>query len=180
MSVAREFVQLLRGSAPAKPSVGSEARVYAAEDGSLRTILSDGTDAPVGGGASPVQAAYSGDNVTVANFDSANLPFTNLDGGTDLLDRTDPAIPTFLAAGTYAVTARARGALTAGGTANASLIVAGPDIFASVMNDVSQECGIAGVAVVSAGDTLRIELDSYDGAAPQDFRIGSVFIVKLA
>ena len=64
MSRYSDYLALLRGPAPAPASTEDVVRVYAATDGTLHTLQSDGTDAEVGSGGGvggllgPVRVSY--------------------------------------------------------------------------------------------------------------------------
>jgi hypothetical protein len=127
----------------------------------------------------PVQAYYTGDPLSIANNTQANLPWTDLAGGTELLDRTDPANPTFLEDGTYAVTLNVVGdALTANGYATAILY----DDTLTIVNESlhpNRQFGVTAVVVAAAGDGLVAAVHNFDGASARSFSIDTAVVVKL-
>ncbi len=52
-----DYLSLRRGSAPPPDPHAEGVRVYSDSDGALRSLQSDGTDAPIGGGAAPAGVA---------------------------------------------------------------------------------------------------------------------------
>ncbi len=151
-------------------------------NGDLDLVLgSDGTKswkAP-GGGSQPVQGNYSGDPVTIADGAAASLPFTNLDSGTELLDRTTPTAPTLLAAGTYVLTLKVFGdALTAAGWCfvRGSLALN----FGTTTEHPDYGEGVTIVRVCDAGDLVGARVENHDGVAARDFYIDTALLVKLA
>jgi len=159
--------------------------------GDVPTQQADGFLAQAaGGGSGPVGAIYSGNAVTIANTASGNLTWDTLAAGTDLLDRSTPGSPKFLAAGTYAVTASVRAsALTAAGWATVSLSVV------SLSSSFTAETAIgpspATLVVVTAVIVVTdadigfssgpvIQVTNLDGAASRDFTLNAAEIVKLA
>lgn len=134
--------------------------------------------APGGGGGSAVQAVYSGTSVSVLNGAADNLTWDTLASGTELLDRTDPANPTFLAAGTYAISVVFTGdALTAAGYAIGQ--VSAPVTFGAGYTPVpAATWGASGTVIVAEGDTLNASLVNQDGASARNFNIDVAVVVK--
>lgn len=135
-----------------------------------------------GGGSQPVQAVYDGNVVTVANNAAGALTFDSLSSGTALLDITTPEAPTFLTAGTYAITGgySASVALTAGGfcigsissnSASANLPAVHPDLVGTV---------VPLTLIAEAGDPCGLTIINKDGAEARDFALSGFVVVKLA
>lgn len=137
-----------------------------------------------GGGSVPVSASYSGNAVTAPNGMATGLTFDSLDVGTDLLDRTDPANPTFLAAGTYAVTVEiaSTAPLTAAGYALLQFEILGTDGVSirsySAAPDLGFGASITGIA--ATGTLLTVFVRNFDGASSRDFLLEQCLVVKLA
>ena len=150
--------------------------------GDVFTVQADGSLAPApGGGSQPVQAVYSGSNVTIADGASAPLTWDTLDIGTELLDRSSPGIPLWLADGVYAITITyvASAPLTAGGYASAQLST-GNSSTAAQSSHPDLFTGVCLVAQVVAGDFLALFVQNFDGATARDFQLFGCTIVKLA
>lgn len=135
---------------------------------------------PGGGGSSPVQAIYTGTNVSILNGAAANLTWDTLFSGTELLDRTDPANPTFLAAGTYAATVTVLGdALTASGYALVQVTVV--YVLGSQTSEHPElTVGESVTSIVDAGAALAASVDNQDGVAARNFNIALAAVVKIA
>lgn len=135
---------------------------------------------PIGAG---VQAVYTGNNVSVADAATDPLTFDTLASGTALLNITAPAAPTFLTAGTYAVSVVFTGdALTAAGYAVGAVTsgaTGGFSFGAGYTQSPPDTFGASGVCVAAAGDTLAAELTSHDGASARNFSIAAAVVVKL-
>jgi hypothetical protein len=156
-----------------------------------KEVIFDGEASPApGGGSTPVQATYEGQAVTIADGATANLTWDRLDSGADLLERTDPANPTFLAAGFYAVSVSVAVAaiLTAGGIASAVLSGSpasngGFNQFGSCPAEATR-LGVGCMALVTvqhydAGDSPSVGVTNSDGAAARDYQLQSAQVVKL-
>ncbi len=133
------------------------------------------------GAVATVQAVYQGNAVNIGNGASANLTWDTLSTGTALLDLTDPANPTFLTDGTYAVTALFVGdALTAAGYAAGQLTVAGAALALNETQNPADTWSTSGTVVASAGDILDAPVVNEDGVSARNFNIRSAVVVKLA
>lgn len=178
------------------------------DDGTVWKVAADGTRTEVGSGgggetgptgptgpsgsagatgasaATPVQATYSGNGNNVTNGATGQATVDSLESGIELLDRSDVSNPTFLTAGTYAITVgiRSNADLTAGGYAVVE-VTAGPDATSSG-NAVEHPHLGGGVtpltAVVGAGDTLKVFVTNKDGASTRQFTLAGLVLVKLA
>jgi hypothetical protein len=163
---------------------GGDISEVVADDASV--TVTNGTGPVVGlsanGGSQPVQAMYSGSPVSIPDGQGAPLTFDTLDSGTELLDRTNPAAPELLAAGTYAFTGSfyASAPLTAGGhTAFNVSTSSGPTSSADTLHpDFVASASL--VFVGEAGDSLLLSLNNIDGAASRDFSMYGAVLVKLA
>ena len=139
-----------------------------------------------GGGSQPKIETLTGAAQQIANGDGANLALDQSVGPDTLLDLTDPANPTFLEAGTYAVNVQVTldAGLTAGGSyfANASLaggqVVYAAEILRSAAN-ASPACTATLVGVAAAGDTVTMFVLNEDGTATRGFSYELV-ICKIA
>lgn len=128
------------------------------------------------------QGTYQGGPVTIANGDNANLPWTVQQGGTGWLDRSTIAVPTFTAAGFYAITARVGGVgLTPGGDALVSLVQNGAVALCSV-DTLYPALGPTVVATFEAGlgDSIAVNVLNRDGAAARDFDLTHATVVRLS
>jgi hypothetical protein len=139
-----------------------------------------GTSEPAIGGTAE-QATYDGDSVLIANGANAYLPFTNLDTGVDLLDRSDPLACTVLADGTYAISVDVGGdALTAGGHSQFDIVLPSIGAGATVTSLFPDEQFSASiVAVLAAGDAVRVLARNDDGVAARNLGIFGAVVVKL-
>lgn len=135
-------------------------------------------------GFSTIQAVYSGSNVSIALGSSENLTWDSLDAGTELLNRSSPAVPVFLATGTYALTALVVGeALNPGGFASMNIRISGtPNTAIASAYTTSPPDGWSATAifVAAAGATCKIVANNQDGAFPRTFSIDSATLVRLA
>jgi len=135
----------------------------------------------------PTSAAAKYTNQTptnIADGNAANLPFETLEGGPDLLDRTDPANPTFLADGRYIITANPGAQLfknTDGGHTEFSLnspgLAPGSPCQATAMPGLGVDL-CAGFEA-QAGDPITVGVYNADGAQAVDFLLNVATIVKL-
>lgn len=136
----------------------------------------------VGGAARPVQAVYSAAApVVIADGGFAALPFDTLDSGDELLDRgISTTSPTFLATGTYALTAQAQSdAVTAGGFAGLSITVVSAGVFTTNEHpDFSMPAVL--VFQAAAGDPLAVRAYNFDGVAARGFTLLGSVLVRLA
>ncbi len=130
------------------------------------------------------QATYSGAFVTVPDGSGANLTVDNLDSGTDLLDRSDPANPTYLADGVYALTAQFSGlkfADAAGGSIEYTLNPGIPNASLSRALPFAFEDVQTAIVKVQAGTGIALAVFNGDGAGqPIDFNVSCLIVVKLA
>jgi hypothetical protein len=137
------------------------------------------TEFAAGGAAE--QSVYSGDPVSINNNATKVLPVTNIATVVELLDRTNPLAPTFLAAGAYGITFSVTGdALTAGGYAVAIIQPSGGP--AGVSGEGFHPPTIFGtslVAEVAAGDPLGLYVTNKDGIAARSFSLNNLTLVKL-
>lgn len=132
-----------------------------------------------GGGSQPVQAIYEGDPISVANGGGGTLPFTTLDSGTDLLDRTTPDAPMFLEDGTYALTLWPAGDdSTPGGSVSYHITVGSFSVGATDATAPFNSMLLPLVIQASAGDSLTVTV--INNAATQNFNLQGSVIVKLA
>jgi len=133
-----------------------------------------------GGGSQLVWAAYSGAGILIDESSVAPLPFTNLDAGVELLDRTPP-FNLILADGVYSLAVWAQGdALTAGGYASCQVQVG---IFETGIEAFHPENGIFGATTVgfcAAGNTIAAYILNKDGVAARNFNLVSASLVKLS
>jgi hypothetical protein len=150
-----------------------------------RQVEFDGEASPApGGGSMPEQAIYSNSTgVDIPNGGSVNLGWATLNDGADLLDRTDPTLPTFLEDGTYALTVAIIGDApnTPGGYSLATLFASGFQTLVAIPTpDPSQTWGASAVFKAAAGDNVGIEVENFDGAATHNYALNSAYLVKLA
>ncbi len=147
-------------------------------------VVTDGGDgvAQVAVGFAPVQGVYLGNSVAVANGGAGNLTFDTKASGTELLDRSDPANPAFLAAGTYAISLQCNSGagLTAGGSVTVGLTVAGETLPEGYTQKPQIGWGVSGVVVAGVGNVITATVQNFDGALSRNFSIASAVIVKLA
>jgi len=133
-----------------------------------------------GGGSQPIWAAYEGDSIIIGNNDLSPLPFSDLVGGVELLDRTPP-FNLILADGVYSLTVWAQGdALTAGGYASCQVQVG---IFETGIEAFHPENGVFGATTVgfcAAGNTVAAYILNKDGVAARNFNLVSASLVKLS
>ncbi len=128
------------------------------------------------------QGLYDGDGVTIANGASELLTFDRVDGDA-LLDISDVENPTFVAAGTYAITVQATAGapLTSGGFCGVFVSVGGHSV-AVAEGAHPETVPAAAVCVTQAdqGDTLNVTVFNFDGASTRTFVLGLGLIVKIA
>jgi hypothetical protein len=131
-------------------------------------------------GSAGVQTAYTGPSTLCTNDDYTNLPFGDFEGPA-LLDITTPASPTFIEAGTYAVSLVIHGDdLTAGGVATIFVAGATNDFRAAGQAEhPMQQFGATAVMVAEAGDPLAAVILLEDGVADRNFQILRAIVVKL-
>lgn len=154
----------------------------AATVGDVLTVQSDkSVAAEPGGGSQPVQAIYDGNVVTIANNAQGSLTFDSLNSGTPLLDISTPDAPTFLEAGTYAITGgySASVALTAGGFCVASINSNAAANMTAVHPDLAGEV-LPLTLVAEAGAPCGLTIINKDGVEARDFALSGFVIVKLA
>lgn len=136
-------------------------------------------------------AAYIGNAVSCANNGNVALTLNTLNGGTPLLDLTNPAAPAWLASGVYAVTAvfatDAGTPLPAG-----AFFLWGFDIGQTAIVGVggSSPPSVAGaqfpsqpvtlVGAVTAGDTLAFSAGLRSGVAARSFEVNACSIQQVA
>jgi hypothetical protein len=150
----------------------------------------DGEASPApGGGSMPVQGTYSGNAVTIANGASENLTWDTLAAGTELLNRSVPDSPLFLAAGTYAVSCSIQVSdLTANGKAALNLefnSLVSAAYFPAYLVAPGVLMTITAVVVITDADlgfgpNPVLSVHNQDGAASRDFSIQNATIVKLS
>lgn len=143
------------------------------------------------GGSQPVtQQQYEGDPITVANSASGFLTWDLDDGPDSLIDVADPASPTFLAAGTYAVSVKTHpwAGLNTGGSFVLDVILDADGDFPAKMSQASAPATVevnqpdVSVAVtwkVPVGAVLQAKVTNHDGTDPADFGLYLASIVKL-
>lgn len=141
-----------------------------------------GTIDPTPGGSTPVSATYDGDPVTITDGNFAALTFDRLDDGSALLDITTPAAATFVASGTYAITAQvnATAPLTSGGYCGVFLSATGNVAAGEGAHPDQYAVTLAATVIATAGDACVVYTFNNDGAASRDFSLGAARIVKLA
>ncbi len=143
-----------------------------------------------GGGSQPESGDYSGNPVTINNGASSHLTWDSFNVGTELLDRTNPATPLFLAAGAYTVQVYvAANALTALGSATVTVGtngtvsgVSGPNIMRAADTEFLGQPSVfvTTTVVVAAGDALLVDVTNHDGAAPANFSLFEAQVIKIA
>lgn len=140
-------------------------------------------------GAKTDAAIYTGSPVVVVNGGQANLPFTVLAAGTDLLDRSDPENPTVLADGIYLLFADAActdGPLTADGYVQLTGNVGGylPESVGGTFNNPTDRpeghWSAASGGKLVAGDTINVLVVNRDGAVSRHFSLGPTTLVKIS
>jgi hypothetical protein len=139
-----------------------------------------------GGGSAPTtRAQYFGNPVSIDNGDVEPLTWDTLGIGTALLDITDPAAPTIVTAGTYAVsvTVMAAQSMTATGFFNVTFEMdqAGEDpsngSISSPTAIVAQSQPVVVqtlVYYVPAGGILGVVVTNEDGAKAVSFELSAV------
>ncbi len=170
-------------SGPTGKVTAADIDSLAAQDGDVLTADGAGNATwETGDGSQPIQAVYSGNAVSIANAAGGTPTFDSLDSGTELLDRTDPAAPVFLADGTYAFCYTVScSALTPGGlfTLNA-YNGATFDQVAFVALSATLPATVTIVMHAAAGDLLGASLGNQDGVASRDFNLQGAILTKLA
>jgi hypothetical protein len=136
-------------------------------------------------GFAPVQAAYNGSGVSIANGATGQVTWDSLFSGTELLDRTDPANPLFLSTGTYAITATLGSTfpLTAGGSCVAYLFEQEAGATSAAAYTEKPELGITVSVVVVVTDVsqpLQALVENFDGVSARFFLLAAGVIVQLA
>lgn len=162
-----------------------EVTLWAHDDGSMHVTDEDGSDTEIGaggGGSQPVQATYFGGVVVINDGESASLPFGTLSEGTELLDRTTPDEPTFLDAGTYALTAQVATAdpLTSGGFITAWVSFGATTPAFDTSEHPAAGMTLTAIQTVAANDACGVHVTNHDGAASCSAGLGSATLVKLA
>lgn len=143
-----------------------------------------------GGGALLTgHAWYDGGNVLIANGDVGSLTWNTLEGGTELLTRSAPGLPTVLAAGVYVVAVQvSSAAMTAGGSYEATLTLDVAGDFASVTETSaaasaavpSPALSLCAAYYLDAGDSIRVRVGNLDGVAARNFALTSGIVQRLA
>lgn len=188
MGTYPDYLELRGGEGPPKDPHEGSLRLYADADQELRTIKSDGTDAPVGA-PRPGYAVYSGTGTLVNNADIGHLKWNVLDTDVDLLDATDPLNPTVLADGFYLVSAAAGpvGAMTAGGWYELDLILdvndGNADVQASSPSVTSVNSRprtvVSAGAFIPQGGGIVLTVDNEDGVQDLSFALHTATIILL-
>ena len=145
--------------------------------------------APAGGSSPTARAQYSGLGVSINDGASANLTWDTLAVGTALLDLTDPANPTVLTAGNYAVSVifRPSDAMTAGGYYRADLELDEVNDDATLLQDspaataanTEPEQSLSLTYYIPAGGLINAIVHNHDGASTIHFGLFGI-IQKLS
>lgn len=147
--------------------------------GDVLTVNADKSISAKPGSAPPAQAVYTGASVLIGDGGADSLTWDTLASGTELLDRSAPGNPVFLAAGVYGVTVNVTGdALTAAGFAVARITA--PQSSHAYTQSPVQGWSVSLVVSVAAGASLIAQVLNHDGAAARNFHIDSAVVVKLA
>jgi hypothetical protein len=145
-----------------------------------------------GSGGTPTytkRASYSGNNVTISDGASAFLTWDSLGDGAALLDiATDPAHPTVLAGGIYAVSANVNASafMTAGGFLDCVLhmdftnddAIADSNTAGTTAGDFAR-VSLALTWYVPPGGEISVRVFNRDGAASRPVQLNEVLIQLL-
>lgn len=140
---------------------------------------------PAAAGAVTGQEQFSGNAVTIANGDSAEMTFDNPSGDA-LVDLTNPAEPAIINAGVYAICGSILpgGNLTAGGLYSVTIgwgdntvIFTSPAAVAAKLNPVA---AISATAKIPAGRAVSIVVANLDGVASRDFSMFLASITRIS
>ena len=185
MSWFRQYLTAFRNDGT--PSDG----LFEKADGTVWLRNPDGSETQVGsGGSQPAGELLNGGNVAIANNASANLTFGNHNSGPDLLDLTDPANPTVIAAGIYSVSVSIspNDAMTDGGIFSASLTLDANNAEATAIGsspaavtaNLLPSLSLSLTYYIPAGGVIAVNVGNGDGVKSINFALQDAVVQRLS